>query len=299
MLVLAVGLYITYQANQETSAANREQQRLTAEGQITDRYTKAVEQLGQPGPEKIAIRLGAIYALERIMRDSALDQPAVVEVLAAFIRVHAPAPKQPVPLDMLRPPVDIQAALAVLTRRDPTRDRPGGRIDLTRTNLVGADLNGVSLVSANLEGANLEVANLIDADLTEAYLFGADLDDANLGDANLTGAALVFVHGINANLNGADLTGAYLRGADLTRASLRGANLTGADLGDANLTGADLARADLDDANLKGANLTDAHSVTSDLVRCALTDDETRLPPGVVPPADVDVLSSEREGCRG
>ncbi|MEV4661982.1 hypothetical protein AB0J85_08515 [Micromonospora echinofusca] len=95
VLFVAIGLYITNEANRETSEANREQHRLTAQGQITDRFTKAVEQLGQPGAEKVDDRLGAIYALARIMRDSAVDQPAVVDILAAFIRVHAPAPTRP------------------------------------------------------------------------------------------------------------------------------------------------------------------------------------------------------------
>jgi hypothetical protein len=34
------------------------------EGQITDRFTKAITQLGEWGPEKLAVRLGGIYALE-------------------------------------------------------------------------------------------------------------------------------------------------------------------------------------------------------------------------------------------
>jgi hypothetical protein len=36
--------------------------RLTQQGQITDRYTKAIEQLGA---EKLEVRLGGIYALGR------------------------------------------------------------------------------------------------------------------------------------------------------------------------------------------------------------------------------------------
>jgi len=36
------------------------------QGQVTDRYTKAIDQLGQAAPE---LRLGGIYALERIARD--------------------------------------------------------------------------------------------------------------------------------------------------------------------------------------------------------------------------------------
>jgi hypothetical protein len=51
-----------------------------------DRYTKAVEQLGW---DKIDVRLG-VYALQRLMRDSPTDQPTIMEVLAAYIREHAP-----------------------------------------------------------------------------------------------------------------------------------------------------------------------------------------------------------------
>jgi hypothetical protein len=57
--------------------------RLTEQGQVTDRYTRAVEQLGS---EKLDVRIGGIYALERVARDSAIDHPTVMEVLTAFIR---------------------------------------------------------------------------------------------------------------------------------------------------------------------------------------------------------------------
>ena len=51
---------------------------LSREGQVTDRYTKAIEQLGS---DKLDVRIGGIYALERIARDSAKDHPTVMEVL--------------------------------------------------------------------------------------------------------------------------------------------------------------------------------------------------------------------------
>ena len=53
---------------------------------MTDRYTKAIEQLGS---DKLDVRIGGIYALERIARDSARDHPTVIEVLAAFVREHS------------------------------------------------------------------------------------------------------------------------------------------------------------------------------------------------------------------
>src|SRR4051794_19507851 len=60
--------------------------RLSREGHLTDRYSKAVEQLGD---EKVEVRLGGVYALERLMHDSRADQPTIMEILASFVREHA------------------------------------------------------------------------------------------------------------------------------------------------------------------------------------------------------------------
>src|SRR5690349_11387725 len=60
---------------------------LAGQGQVTDRYTKAIEQFGS---KEIDVRIGGIYALERIAGDSARDHPTVMEVLAAFVRAHSP-----------------------------------------------------------------------------------------------------------------------------------------------------------------------------------------------------------------
>jgi hypothetical protein len=59
---------------------------LALEGQLADRYSKAVEQLSS---DKLDVRVGGIYALERIARDSHRDHPTIMEVLAAFIREHS------------------------------------------------------------------------------------------------------------------------------------------------------------------------------------------------------------------
>src|SRR5262249_47441889 len=61
--------------------------RLSREGQVTDRYTQAIEQLGSSEPD---VRIGGIYALERVARDSPRDHPTIMDVLAAFIREHSP-----------------------------------------------------------------------------------------------------------------------------------------------------------------------------------------------------------------
>jgi hypothetical protein len=167
--------------------------RLSREGHLTDRYTKAVEQLGS---DKIEVRLGGIYALERLMRDSSTDQPTIVEVLAAYIREHAPPAYSKSPDLPSSPDADVQAALTVLGRR--TAVAAENPIDLAGRHLSSARLNG-----ANLLGAQL---------------FAADLSHTGLNGANLTGARLVLADLTGAGLIGANLTGAHLDGANLTRA---------------------------------------------------------------------------------
>lgn len=61
----------------------RERADIDREGQITERFTRAIEQLGSGSP---AIRLGGIYALERIAKDSARDHATVVHILTAYVR---------------------------------------------------------------------------------------------------------------------------------------------------------------------------------------------------------------------
>ena len=65
----------------------------TEDGRITDRFSKAVEQLGarnSDGSKQIEPRLGGIYALERIARDSARDAWPIMEILSAYVRENAP-----------------------------------------------------------------------------------------------------------------------------------------------------------------------------------------------------------------
>lgn len=237
--------------------ATRDQVTIAEQGQVTDRYTKAVEQLGKTGGDYLQVRLGAIYALERLARDSPRDQPTIIEVLSAFIRTSSAVPtvstpqlcrNQPhdsanQPLGSCRelhlcqeapPALDVQAALTVLGRRNTAHDNRTP-VDLRGTCLRRAQLNG-----ANLAGARLDWTNLLFANLSHANLANANLSDAYLGDAT-------FIH---ANLTRADLSRAFLFHAFLSNATLADANLARAELGLAKLDHANLTRADLTSANL-------------------------------------------------
>jgi hypothetical protein len=87
----------------------------------------------------------------------------------------------------------------------------GAGLNLSKANLIRADLIGADLDYADLIGANLSDADLRSADLNDANLSDANLSDANLSDANLS----------DANLSDADLSGANLREARLIATDLR------------------------------------------------------------------------------
>jgi hypothetical protein len=255
---------------------------------ITESYSKAVEQLAN---KEIEARLGGIYTLERISRESSAEYWTVMETLSAFVRERArwkeadaatlgmtaasgsqsgtqSEEKQPQP----EPATDIAAVITVIQRRPEAgherEQQQGWRFDLRAVDLRGASaLSGAHLKRAYLSGAHLE-----GADLAGAHLEGADLREVHLGGADLRKAHAYIRHGITyltgahlegANLKGADLRGVALAGADLNKAHLEGAVLgkallSGANLSGAYLEGADLRGADLEDADLRGAHLEDA-----------------------------------------
>jgi hypothetical protein len=147
-------------------------------GQITDRFLRAIDQLGSDNPR---VRIGAVFALERIARESPSDRPHIVSTLAALVREQLPATAVGnggyVYVLMQRAP-DAQAALTVLCRSPLSDDRPesseiGGldlsRSDLRRASLKKADLRGANLWGSRLENADLRWADLTDSTLSNAY----------------------------------------------------------------------------------------------------------------------------------
>jgi hypothetical protein len=212
------------------------QVRVNRDGQITDRFTRAVDQLGN---DNVDVRIGGIYALERIAKNSADDRPTVQVVIGSYVRTHAPwqvgspgGPAQPtstvdhtLPSLRMRAP-DVQTAMVVLCRRPPSRKAP--RLYLSRVDLRGIQLFGRTLTNALVNQSNLARADLPGTRLDRSDFKGTDLRDANLERASLRGASL----------RDAQLAGSNVRAADLREADLRGADMRAEHLAEALLTGA-------------------------------------------------------------
>ena len=252
-LGLAVWLFLGWRRARAAEDAARATAQLLAAaeaGRRTERLSRALEQLAH---HEAQVRLGAVYVLEGLARESADLHWPVTEVLCAFVRERAPWEEdRGVPA---RFGSDVQAALTVIGRRRRELDRAGDALDLRRSDLRGADLKGLDLRGAclaevHLEEASLAGAQLDGADLRQAHLGRADLVEANLRGANLREADLEAAYLVEAHLENADLVGAHLEGA-----YLGGAYLEGADLGNAHLDGAYLYKAHLNGASLQGARV--------------------------------------------
>jgi hypothetical protein len=176
---------------------------------ITESFSKAIEQLGSDKPE---VRLGGIYALERISQESPQDHWTVMENLTAFVRerTRPQAERLAKPLEQRvaerayrlwenasRPKgrsdefwaaaveqenggepagTDIAAVLAVIWRRSEKyralEIRDERVLDFWRAVFQGADLPRAHLERAFLMDAHLERAFLIEAHLQDAQLTG-------------------------------------------------------------------------------------------------------------------------------
>src|SRR5215216_2897935 len=81
------------QKSLETNQLNTQRTlELTEQGQITERSTRAIQQLGDTddkGNPRLEIRLGGIYSLERISKDSPKDYSQIIDILTAYLRKNS------------------------------------------------------------------------------------------------------------------------------------------------------------------------------------------------------------------
>lgn len=260
------------------------QARTAQQGQITDRFSKAVEHLGS---DNVSVRIGGIYALKRIAQDSMeRDHISVMEVLTNFIR-HSPYAEQQRTASGLKnkydnyreraqsdmeyardtePPLyprfldcpDLIAAIETIRTRSDVQKAFETNYNfypsLKKADFSYLLLNDVDLSDLNLDGINLKNANVTGINLSNNNLSGYDLQDLDLSSAILSGIDLS-----DSDLSRSILAGVTLDNATLERTNISRVNFQDAILKDANLTGANLFHADLTNADLTNVNLTNAN----------------------------------------
>ncbi len=187
----------------------------TAEqGQITERINKAVEGIGknnEDGKAVTEVRLGALYALERIAQDSIRDHVQIMEILCAYVRHNCPKEQKIEDVieslknkkiktitKSINEPLreDIQAAISIIGRRKKWSEGKKRlqkesemqyHIQMHYCNLDNVELPNATLCGAGFIGVNLSNAVLIGADISDAWISFANMNDALLGGMEMKG----------------------------------------------------------------------------------------------------------------
>lgn len=276
------------------------QTRTSEQGHITDRISKAVEQLGAEKTVKdaegertvpnIEVRIGGLLSLERIAQDSTRydkgrDHVRVMEILCAYVRENAKAEEAvDFPLMAWEPLKDDAGEEEREAHRAWRKARFREQYD-----------SNAREWAQSLDGPRADIAMALriigrrDADQrrvearwgpetpdTAEWFFAEacpDLPDPPSGKRHPEGAIENFKAKLEAwkkALSGyrgyrPDLRNTNLQKADLSKLTLSGANLTGARMEGANLRLARMEGADLSEARMEGANLRGARMEGADL----------------------------------
>jgi len=197
---------------------------LARRGQVSERFARAVDQLGAMNANKqpaIDVRAGALFSLMRIGIDSAEHrQPALLVAMTYVTNNYVTRTSRPphgcqATFDRKRPDIGIALDVLHLIAAKLKREELGG--------LRGANLNGLAVDGLILNRFDLRNIKFRDASLTRAHFHKAKLPYADLRRACLRGADFS-----KASLQYADFRGASLEGANFKDARLKGARLKGA-----------------------------------------------------------------------
>ena len=145
------------------------------------------------------------------------------------------------------------------------------RANLSQSVLVEANFRGANLDGIKLDGANLQRAHLVAANLSRFYFDSkpdfrsADLRNANFYEASLNDVDFSEADLEEAKFNKAEMRAAIFTNADLRKADMSEANLQGALFKGADVSDVDFAESDLSGAAFQGADIDDADFTETNL----------------------------------
>ena len=275
----------------QNEIANRQAHTAQQES-ITERINKAIENLAKShenGDPMLEVRLGTLYDLERIAKDSERDHRQILEMLCAYIRLNSPLTskiKKLKPDTKRKPRKDIQTALTIIGRHyswlkddislktEQAQRERGSMIDLSYCDLWGADIGRANLRYATIRNANLNEAHIYNTDMTGTILYSTDMIGAFISETNLTKTGLLHANLSNAHIaNNSYLYNTQFYRTNLSNVSFISAKMHSLIFGCTNLTEAEFTDMRLDvaefwETNLKDTNLVQFYSYNANFLKC-------------------------------
>ncbi len=205
LLAIGFGIWRGVVADRQAKAS-QDQAKTSQRGLLNERYQKGAEMLGS---EVLAVRLGGIYALQRLAEDEPEEYHVqIMRLLSSFVRnpteevnglsKRLVTASQPI-IRTVRE--DVQAALTAIRSYSnysglgiALEKKKHFRLNLAGANMNGATLMGANLIDAELDNTDLTKANLSVTNLTNAVLFKTNLTEADLSYTNLTKTELAMAN---------------------------------------------------------------------------------------------------------
>lgn len=259
---------------------------------IRENFSQAIEQLSN---EKIVIRLGGIYTLEKIAIDNHENYNSnVINILISFVReqsihnnqtslstVQKFLYNQDTDLNAQKIPEDIQASLNILSRLNYSFSLNLSRINISNFNLKNCNFADAIFDRATLENINFKYALLQNTSFDKASLkksdfYYADLENAKMCNANLEHTECRYTNFSKAILydvvfNNSDLYRSCLTEAKFARANLKNSNINEVEATKTYFTQADLSKALCTQSNFKEAVFYKTILIETNLNDCILT----------------------------
>jgi uncharacterized protein YjbI with pentapeptide repeats len=184
----AVGLMLAFRRQHHQEIVTVLTDLDATERRITELYTKAVEQLGI---DKAPVRLGGLYALERLAQDTPAHRQTIVNVMCAYLRMPfspaAPTSK-PVP-EGVKDPGDPATKTETRTIADDDTWQQEKQVRLTAQRILAEHLRGDRAEDQQPADSPSTLFWLgIRLDLTGATLIDFNLENSVVADASFRGA---------------------------------------------------------------------------------------------------------------
>ena len=244
-------------AHRQAIAATQ-QARVATENHVTGIFSKSVELLGLVREVKVTgsdgtlvvhsvpnleSRLGALYSLERLLRESEKDQRAILETLCAYVRENSPAQipndkeeakklyRGDIPLLPTRRS-DVQAALTIVGRRPEnvrTRaKREGWNLDFRNSNLSAYDFSGLNFDRSAFENSFLNAAKLSHSSFEGSGFANTVLREADLSRSCFGSSSFDHCDLKNAQIEDTDFSFSKITDTDFRQAKIVSFNISGA-----------------------------------------------------------------------
>ena len=183
----AVGLMLAFRRQHHQEIATVLTDLDATERRITELYTKAVEQLGN---EKAPVRLGGLYALERLAQDNPAQRPTIVNVICAYLRMPFPAAAPASKPEPAAGEGTSEPAAATETESFTADDtwQQERQVRLAAQRILSEHLRGTGTDKLSTDSPSTSFWPRIRLDLTGATLIDFNFDNTVVSDALFGGA---------------------------------------------------------------------------------------------------------------